>query len=434
MAEHTRLAAAGLFLALTLAVVPALLPVNLARAGSGPRVQAAAQFLAAAPLPAAARTPALVHLRGGEFAPPQTTPASPAPSESVLRIAMSQAAPRDHTVAPGETLWRISQDAGIGVDALRAANHLTLGALLHAGQVLMVPPVDPWSKAGQTHEVAPGETLWGISRAAGLRVETLAAANHLTLDALLHPGQTLVVPSQDISASAAAVVRRSGARELAPAADSGLSGAPLSLPPGVDFRSLGQPSEGMITSRFGWRTHPIFGTREFHTGVDIANHMGTPIRSAEAGIVRFVGWMSGYGRLVIVTHGNGLETSYSHLSSMLVRLGQRVIRGQVLGLMGSTGWSTGPHLFFEIRRNGLALDPAPFLRGTTTSASATDTAPATPSTVVEDAQGGQPAAAQGAHASASQGGPASASSAAPAPASAAAQSDEHRTISGTPEP
>jgi len=417
MAEHTRLAAAGLFLALTLAVVPALLPINLAHADSGQRVQAAAQFLASAH-PAAARIPALVRLRGGELVPPQTISASPAPSESVLRMAMSQAAPRDHTVAPGETLWRISQDAGIGVDALRAANHLTLGALLHAGQVLMVPPVDPWStKAGQTHEVAPGETLWGISRAAGLRVETLAAANHLTLDALLHPGQTLVVPSQDISASAASVVRRSGSRGAAPAADSGLSGAPLSLPPGVDFRSLGQPSAGMITSRFGWRTHPIFGTREFHTGVDIANHVGTPIRSAEAGMVRFVGWMSGYGRLVIVTHGNGLETSYSHLSSMLVRLGQRVIRGQVLGLMGSTGWSTGPHLFFEVRRNGVALDPAPFLRGTTASASATDTAPATLATVVEGAQGG----------------PATASSAAPAPASAS-QSDEHRTISGTPEP
>ncbi len=415
MAEHTRLAAAGLFLALTLAAVPALLPVNLARADSGLRAEAAA------PIPTAARIPALVHLQGGELAPRPTVLDPSASSESVLRIAMSQAAPRDHTVAPGETLWGISQDAGIGVEALATANHLTLGALLHPGQVLVVPPVDPGSTraALQTHEVAPGETLWGISRAAGVRVETLAAANHLPLDALLHPGQTLVVPSQDISASAAAGVQRSSARGSA-AAQAGV-GSPVAPPYQAlvgDFGPLAQPSEGMITSRFGWRIHPIFGTREFHAGLDIANRMGTPIRAAEGGIVRFVGWMSGYGRLVIVAHGNGLETSYSHLSAMLVSLGQRVVRGQVLGRMGSTGWSTGPHLLFEVRRNGVALDPVRYLQGTrgaATAVSTTEAAPAVPASAPSAAQGAQATAAQDTQAT-------------------AAQSEEHRTINGVLRP
>src|SRR5205823_12214287 len=100
------------------------------------------------------------------------------------------------------------------------------------------------------------------------------------------------------------------------------------------------------SSRFGWRIHPIFGT---------------PVRSARAGIVRFVGWLRGYGRIIIVDHGQGLETSYSHLSQTLVWRGEGVDMGQILGRIGSTGWSTGPHLLFEVRRKGVPVDPFVFL-------------------------------------------------------------------------
>ncbi|TMJ09604.1 MAG: M23 family metallopeptidase, partial [Bacillati bacterium ANGP1] len=131
------------------------------------------------------------------------------------------------------------------------------------------------------------------------------------------------------------------------------------------FGSMLRPSEGRITSRFGWRIHPIFGTREFHTGIDIANRSGTPVLAVEDGIVRFAGWKGGYGRLIIVAHPNGLETGYAHLSAILVTVGQQVAKGQVVGRMGTTGWSTGPHLFFEVRRNGIALDPTFFLEGAT---------------------------------------------------------------------
>jgi len=95
--------------------------------------------------------------------------------------------------------------------------------------------------------------------------------------------------------------------------------------------------------------------------LDIANRYGTPVRAALGGIVRFAGWMAGYGRLVVVDHGGGLQTTYSHLSAMLVFLGERVLKGQILGQIGSTGWSTGPHLFFEVRRNGVPVDPVPLL-------------------------------------------------------------------------
>jgi len=373
MADHARLAAAGLFLALTLAAVPALLPINLAGTDASPRAEAAAPV---APL---------VRLRAGYLT--TSTPTALAAEdptlapEGVLHFAIAEAAPLSHTVEAGETLWRISQDAGIGVEALAAANHMTIGSLLHPGQVLVIPPVDPSSANAAapvlTHEVAAGETLWGIARASGLRAETLASANHLSLDSVLHPGQALVIPSQDGPAPTAGARQ---ARFRGPAIPAGgpkltFQNAPLL----GDSWPLAQPSEGMITSPFGWRIHPIFGTREFHTGLDIANRAGTPVRAAESGIVRFVGWMGGYGRLVVVTHANGLETSYSHLSAMLVALGQRVARGQVLGRMGSTGWSTGPHLLFEVRRNGVAVDPTPFLQGVRV-APAAPAAPSAPST------------------------------------------------------
>ncbi|HEV2439026.1 MAG TPA: peptidoglycan DD-metalloendopeptidase family protein [bacterium] len=117
------------------------------------------------------------------------------------------------------------------------------------------------------------------------------------------------------------------------------------------------PVVGAITSGYGWRIHPIFDTPEFHTGVDIAASMGTAIGAPEAGTVIFAGSLPANGTLVILDHGNGVTTTYSHLSSYRVYVGERVQRGQVIALVGSTGWSTGPHLFFEIRKNGRPINP-----------------------------------------------------------------------------
>jgi len=117
------------------------------------------------------------------------------------------------------------------------------------------------------------------------------------------------------------------------------------------------PVPGAISSGYGWRIHPIFHTREFHTGIDIAAPYGTLIKAAQDGIVIYNGWMRGYGMLVILDHGRGLSTTYSHLSASLVSMGDRVQRGAVIARIGSTGWSTGPHLFFEVREDGQPVDP-----------------------------------------------------------------------------
>ncbi len=291
-----------------------------------------------------------------------------------------------HAVASGETLWDISRGVGVSVAALAAANHISEAATLHPGQVLVIPEPETrvpsalpasQSQLPQTHTVAPGETLWEIARNSGVNVAALAAANDLSPDVIVRPRRVLSVPPPGTSAPASppgSSSRRPGLAKDGPGRSVGpvhLAGraarvAPAGEPP-VQTQTIAQrlqllwPSSGIVTSRFGWRVHPIFGTREFHTGLDIATRWGSPVLAARTGIVRFAGWMAGYGRLIVVDHGSGLRTMYSHLSAVLVGCGDQVTKGQMIGRIGSTGWSTGPHLFFEVRQNGVPEDPTSYL-------------------------------------------------------------------------
>ncbi|MEE8637568.1 MAG: peptidoglycan DD-metalloendopeptidase family protein [Candidatus Margulisiibacteriota bacterium] len=124
---------------------------------------------------------------------------------------------------------------------------------------------------------------------------------------------------------------------------------------------LAWPLRGRITSRFGYRRHPFWGGRHFHTGLDIANKYGTPVKAADAGEVIFSGWWDGYGKAIVVDHGRKTTTVYGHLSRIYKRVGAVVAKGQVVGLVGSTGYSTGPHLHFEVRKNGKPINPMKFL-------------------------------------------------------------------------
>ena len=121
------------------------------------------------------------------------------------------------------------------------------------------------------------------------------------------------------------------------------------------------PVRGWISSGFGDRSNPVSGKFLLHTGVDIANDSGTPIRVTADGTVAFAGWEGGYGKLVVVNHGNGYATYYGHLSEIKAAIGKHVKRGDVLGLMGATGNTTGPHLHYEVRVFGAAVNPAKFL-------------------------------------------------------------------------
>ena len=120
---------------------------------------------------------------------------------------------------------------------------------------------------------------------------------------------------------------------------------------------MSYPSDGEITSGFGWRMHPILGYQRFHSGVDFGADYGSMIRSADRGLVIFAGWYGGYGNAVIVDHGNNITTLYGHTSELYVAEGQSIERGQPIAAVGSTGLSTGPHLHFEVRQNGEPVDP-----------------------------------------------------------------------------
>ena len=122
------------------------------------------------------------------------------------------------------------------------------------------------------------------------------------------------------------------------------------------------PGYSNITSAYGMRFHPILKTRKMHTGVDIGAPMSATIVAADSGKIIHAGWMGGYGQVLVVDHGNGISTLYAHQSAFLVSNGQTVNRGDPIGKVGSTGWSTGPHLHFEVRINGSYTDPMPYIQ------------------------------------------------------------------------
>jgi len=122
------------------------------------------------------------------------------------------------------------------------------------------------------------------------------------------------------------------------------------------------PGYYRITSPYGWRFHPILKSRRFHTGVDIAAPYGSNAIAAANGKVIYTGWRGGYGHTIIVDHGGGMATMYPHLSKYLVKVGDYVKRNQAVGKIGTSGWSTGPHIHFEVRINGDHVNPMPYLR------------------------------------------------------------------------
>ena len=146
-------------------------------------------------------------------------------------------------------------------------------------------------------------------------------------------------------------------RSAWPASSNAIAGLipPASFP-------LGSPvAARAITSRFGQRVHPLLGGLREHRGVDIAASAGSPVIATSDGVASIANWFGGYGLCVALEHGGGLQTRYGHLSRLNIVAGQRVRRGDVIGFVGSTGLSTGPHLHYEVRLRGQAIDPASLL-------------------------------------------------------------------------
>lgn len=303
------------------------------------------------------------------------------------------------TVRAGDSIGAIANRYNLSVSALMQFNELD-SATIHPGQVLKIPyvaavggvaePAPPPPPSFRQHVLQPGETLTDVMRKYDLSLESLVGANPdlSSLDRLPAGTELLVAPAEGLVVTlrseaelgpllmqyAANPVEVARANELTSPAD--IEPGMLLFLPGVEpndaLERLSKvrerenrylwPLQGRITSYFGRRSLGM-GTSSFHRGIDVAAPYGSTITAARTGTVSFAGWSSqGYGYLVKIRHSGGAETWYGHNSKILVRVGQYVRQGEPIGLVGSTGISTGPHLHFELHERGVALDPLGQLR------------------------------------------------------------------------
>jgi murein DD-endopeptidase MepM/ murein hydrolase activator NlpD len=252
----------------------------------------------------------------------------------------------EYRVKSGDTLTGIASRFGVSMMTIWWANQLTAKDELHIGQRLVIPPVD-----GLVVTVGPDDTLEGIASQTGISASTISKYNGL-VDGFIAVNQVLIIPG----------ARGDGIPEAAP--------APAPAKAKAVVKKTTAPAKPRTTSRTvvkspgtysgGTFAFPIPGhriTQYFHAGhpgIDIQGSTGDRVRAAGAGVVIHAGWYAlGGGNAVWISHGSGLYTTYSHLSKVLVRVGQRVSRLQVVGLVGATGWATGPHLHFEVWKGGV---------------------------------------------------------------------------------
>ncbi|MBI5734115.1 MAG: M23 family metallopeptidase [Candidatus Kerfeldbacteria bacterium] len=243
-----------------------------------------------------------------------------------------------YVIKSGDTLSSIAQAFGLNPNTILWENRLSLRSILRVGQRLAILPTN-----GLSYRVGRGDTIAKIAKKFGVASTTINQFNNL--GDKLTVGQTLIIPGAKPIYTPPAVIQPSSVNipSLAQGAPATISNTKLQWP----------TVRRRLTQYFTWR----------HTGIDIADSIGTPIYAAEDGIVEVAGWnRAGYGLYIIIDHGGGLKTLYSHNSKLFVTVGDRVSRGQQIAAMGSTGRSTGPHVHFEVRIYGRRTNPLKYVR------------------------------------------------------------------------
>lgn len=239
-----------------------------------------------------------------------------------------------YVVQAGDNVSKIAASFGLRPETVLWSNPEleTWPDYIVVGQELFIPPVD-----GAYHIVKAGETLDSIAKRYSVDPAVIVESeyNDLSEPYQLQEGQGVMVPG--------------GTRPVVPRYVQATAPPPANAPQGSG--NFMWPTSGYLTQGY-WLGHQA---------IDIGAPTGTPIYSADAGYVAATGWMGGYGNYIIINHGNGFETLYAHLSEIRVIAGQGVQRGGLIGLVGSTGRSTGPHLHFEIRQGGVKRNPIGFL-------------------------------------------------------------------------
>lgn len=249
--------------------------------------------------------------------------------DSVDTTQFARLAVDTYMVQPGDTLSEIADRFGLEMDTLISFNQIEDVRRMQAGATYQIPNRD-----GLLYTVKTGDSISSIAADYGSSVNAILDANDLQSQAI-YEGQVIFVPGAELNETERLLIL----------------GELFAWPTGGDY-----------TSGFGMRSDPFTGLPRFHNGVDIANRVGTPVRAAASGrVVHIETQIGNYGRFVIVRHPDGFQTLYAHLNDFSVRNGEFVERGEVLGTMGNTGRSTGPHLHFSVIHNGTFVDPLRYL-------------------------------------------------------------------------
>lgn len=242
----------------------------------------------------------------------------------------------EHVVIAGDTLYGVAKKYGLSAETIMFANGLEKNPdLLRLGQKLIILPTD-----GILHTVAQKDTLASIAKAYKVTADVIVGYTANQIDAKnpqIAVGQQLLVPGGTKALPQVATVYKGAAPKKA-------------VQPATN--RMVWPTSGTLTQAY----------KPLHKALDIARAKGTPIKAADNGYVVVAGWSNvGYGNYIVIDHRNGIQTLYGHLSRIDVSRGDAVTRGQVIGLMGSTGNSTGPHLHFEVIKNGVKINPRSYL-------------------------------------------------------------------------
>ncbi len=359
-ARYRILVVLGRFTAHTAIVLVLVLAIVLAGLGLGEASRArtaSTNTLATPNAQATSRSPVIVNPGGGRlFTNFQPAGATEGDESVIVRnVVLDTQKPVTvrtgiitYTVQAGDNVETIAQRFGLLPTTIVWSNRDVEDNpdILRVGQQLNILPVD-----GIWYTVQNDDTLSSIAGKYKAETESIIASplNDLTAGANLLPGQQIVIPGgiKPFVAKAVEAPRQSG--RAAPQAGTSYTGPAPNFAAGGNF---GWPTRGYISQGF-W-----YG----HRGIDIANAVGIPVAASDGGYVSYAGWSPvGYGYMVQIDHGNGFTTLYAHLSQWYVDPGQAVARGQVIGAMGSTGNSTGPHLHFEIRYGGVPQNPLVYL-------------------------------------------------------------------------
>jgi murein DD-endopeptidase MepM/ murein hydrolase activator NlpD len=252
----------------------------------------------------------------------------------------------EYTVQPGDSVSTIAADFDISVNTILWENNLTAYSLIRPGDKLVILPA-----TGVNHKVAKGETLGAISSKYDIDAEAILLANNMADNSPLTIGQKLFIPG-----GRKYYVAPPPAPKPAASAYNPITVIKDLINPDADnvpANKMFWPAKGIITQYYTWRHH----------GLDIANKQGTPIYACDAGTIVHSGWSkAGYGNMIEIDHGGGKHTRYGHFYQLSVKVGDVVKRGQVIGLMGTTGKSTGPHLHLEVRINNVTYNPLSYIK------------------------------------------------------------------------